>query len=738
MFEKEKVDENLIKLKEEIKRPKLFLKKSSTINEDIFTSNKDNMKTGEDLSDTNSNRLSLKNEGDNNPLLNSETNSFENSYSNLQSFHKVKFRLTSNINNSDVEEDDDKKSQSGINNSTIGNNFFRTQNIMYLCNLLSHSVGFESIWRFPYYFITAEGAVFFIPFLIFYFFLGIPLLTIESALGQIFKKSPISISSIVKDSIYINNNYSTKSIKFITLFIAYIITLYFSSLISQCIHFFLLSFEYNLPWSYQLNTDKLYHSPFFKTKFINHDSTHQNFDAFRLGEIDYHKLFSSFLTWFIFYILMISNIKIKRHKFLYSILCLFPIGILIILIIVCIHPSKGFKKGCIYFLIPNMEKLLHYRVWICGINQAIFLLMLGYGKNFLFSSTIKEKDNVYTRSTITSLLVLFLGIFWTFYNCIYAGLIAEELNIESINNIPFNNSNIPFLTNLLSIGMMKHSRIFSFLFLISLIIIGFQTQFLLVKNFSNFLKESFPNYLNEKIAPLILCVISFILCIPFTRYQGQFFLEWIDRYITLIPLIFVIFFEIMFIMRKLGINLLLEIISNKTNIILPLYIFYFTKYISPVVLVIMMLLGFIYQFNHGQHSTLTKSIEWTLLLAPFIIFIFFFIKDYFNKERESDVTKDEENILIDEIDEIPKRRKERRKTGIIKGQIKIPDQQNLPERNSSFSNLHRSEKLLFTDEFENNSLLQNNDIMSNNDNINSVTENNTRKPTIEMEVINKK
>ena len=34
-------------------------------------------------------------------------------------------------------------------------------------NLLSFSINYESIWRFPYYFINAEGAVFFFPFLIF-------------------------------------------------------------------------------------------------------------------------------------------------------------------------------------------------------------------------------------------------------------------------------------------------------------------------------------------------------------------------------------------------------------------------------------------------------------------------------------------------------------------------------------------------------------------------------------------
>ena len=145
-------------------------------------------------------------------------------------------------------------------------------------------------------------------------------------------------------------------------------------------------------------------------------------------------------------------------------------------------------------------------------NQAIFLLMLGYGKNYLFSSLIKEKDNVYSRSTLTSLIILFIGIFCTFFICVYAGLIAEELNIGNINEIPFNNSDIPFISYLLAIGMMKYSRIFSFLFLFSLIIIGFQSQLLIITNFATYVHKLFPNHLTEKTGPIVFCIISFIFC----------------------------------------------------------------------------------------------------------------------------------------------------------------------------------------------------------------------------------
>ena len=737
MFEKEKIEEILINNNDEGNPIQKKMSRTKThLNEEFLFNRKDSVKSSSSLE-----RLSLKNrnsESENTIYVNnnSETNSDINySYKNLQTLHKIKFR---NSKNSKTEEDERNKSSASLMSTSY---YFKTHNISYLCNLFSNSIGYESIWRFPYYFINAEGAVFFFPFLIFYFLLGIPILTIESALGQIFKRSPISIFSIIKEKT--NYNYSVMSIKILTLFIAYVISIYFASLTAQTVHYFLLCFKSNLPWSFQLNVDKLYHSTFFKTKFINHDSTHQNFDIFRLGEINYHKLISTFITWVIFYILIILKINRYKHKYLNRFLSFFPITIIAILFITCIHPSKGFKRGYVYFLIPKMSELLTYRPWICGINQAIFLLMLGYGKNYLFSSLIKEKDNVYSRSTLTSLIILFIGIACSFFNCVYAGLITEELNLESINKIPFNNSNLPFISYLLAIGMMKYNRIFSILFTLSLAIIGFQSQLLIIRNFSNFILNLFPQYLTEKTAPLVLCIISFIFCIPYTRFQGQFFLEWSDKYISFIPLIFVVFYEIIFIMKKLGINLLSEIISNKTSIVLPLYIFYFTKYITPIVLIIMMVLAFIYQYEHTQYLTFTKIFEWTILICPYIIFLIFFIRDLFSKKEI--ITKDYENILKSESLNDFKRNKDRKKTHQSKKTLNIEKFNSEEIKKSSFSYGRRSSKYVLYDDNnddinidnENSSIKRNVDSYSNNENI-FVSENNTRKPTIEMQFIDKK
>ena len=652
-----------------------------------------------------------------------------------------KFRKSKNY------EDDEGKSRESYSTTyhKVINFSKRTEThyILYTCNLLSFSINYEAIWRFPYYFISAEGAVFFIPFIIFYFLFGIPVLTLESSLGQIFKSWPMDYNynyNMKKEHRY---NLSIMTIKILTLGISYIITLYFGALVSQIIHYFFLAFKINLPWAFHLGIDKLYNIDFYKNKFIIQDSTHENFDILRLGEINLHKLISTFIFWSIFYLLLIFKMDITKHKFVYRCICFGPIIIILLIFIACIYPRIGFIHGCIYFLIPKMEKLLHYKPWLYGINQAIFLLMLGSGKNLFFSLTITENDNVYSRSIITSLLVLFLGIFCTFFSCIYAGLIAEELNLDEINQIPFNNSNLPFVTYLLAIGMMKYNRLFSILFLLSLIIIGFQTLYLSVRHISFFLQKTFYKYLNHYTAPLLLCCINFILCIPYTRFQGQFFLEWIDKYISFIPIVFIVLYEILFINDKIGIKLLLEIISNKTGIVLPLYIFYFTKYITPFILIIMIIFAFIYQCNNKQNAIITTLLEWTFLLSPFIVFLYFLIRDCKN-EKYGNLKKVENNILNNQIYEnFPKRKNERKGTD---NSINLNSAIFRKRKNTSFSNKNRAKDYTLShegddisEEMDESFKKQNNDLMSSID-LNSITmsNNNTRKQTMEMEYINKK
>ena len=156
-----------------------------------------------------------------------------------------------------------------------------------------------------------------------------------------------------------------------------------------------------------------------------------------------------------------------------------------------------------------------------------------------------------------------------------------------------------------------------------------------------------------------------------------------------------------------------------------------------------MAFAFIYQYENTQYSTLTKFIEWFFLLSPFIFFLLFFIRDFISKKSNNFINKKDDNILKNRIFGI-KRRNSRKNTLLNEKTIKLPLERSNTKMNSSFTYGYRGNKYMFSESLNNlKNDIDNNSVMpnlffDNNDASISITENNTRKPTIEMEVLNKK
>ena len=157
----------------------------------------------------------------------------------------------------------------------------------------------------------------------------------------------------------------------------------------------------------------------------------------------------------------------------------------------------------------------------------------------------------------------------------------------------------------------------------------------------------------------------------------------------------------------------------------------------------MIIFAFIYQCNNKQNSIITTFLEWTILLSPFIIFLFFFIRDCKN-EKYGNFKKVENNILNNKIIEKFHKIKNERKGKDMA--INLNNGLFKKKRNSSFSNIKRAENFILSavgdnisEEIDKSFKKQNDDIMNSIDfSYINMNNNNTRKTLIEMEYINKK
>ena len=168
MYEKDNIKDNLLNVTEEKNKSlripnKLFFEDYSNTesikNSEAFSELDDDTKSEKEIN-------SLRNTNNDNNINRNQTKSF--SHKAMNTFIGLKFKKSKIF-----EEEEGAKSRESYSDtySKVLNFSKKTHYILYMCNLLSFSINYESIWRFPYYFIYAEGATFFIPFFLFYFLL---------------------------------------------------------------------------------------------------------------------------------------------------------------------------------------------------------------------------------------------------------------------------------------------------------------------------------------------------------------------------------------------------------------------------------------------------------------------------------------------------------------------------------------------------------------------------------------
>lgn len=116
----------------------------------------------------------------------------------------------------------------------------------YLLTMIGFAVGFGSFWRFPYLIYKNGGGVFLIPYFIFLFVLGIPLLYLETAIGQMHRKSvPMIFSKI---------NKGLKFLGMAFMFSCFHMAGYYNIIMTYSYRFIFSAFNWELPYIKQSPT----------------------------------------------------------------------------------------------------------------------------------------------------------------------------------------------------------------------------------------------------------------------------------------------------------------------------------------------------------------------------------------------------------------------------------------------------------------------------------------------------
>lgn len=120
-------------------------------------------------------------------------------------------------------------------------------NATFILAMVGYCVGLGNFWRFPYLCFTWGGALFFVPYLVCLFFIGIPVTFMELSLGQKFQRGDIGVFTGISPRL--------SGVGLASVFASYCIVAYYNIIIGWSLIYLVMSFMSPLPWSVQNTTD---------------------------------------------------------------------------------------------------------------------------------------------------------------------------------------------------------------------------------------------------------------------------------------------------------------------------------------------------------------------------------------------------------------------------------------------------------------------------------------------------
>ncbi len=387
----------------------------------------------------------------------------------------------------------------------------------YIISCLSYTMGLGNIWRFPYLCSKYNGGAFLIVYLLFVFTLGLPLLYLESLLGQVYNISNLSLwAKLSKKFSYFG--YSLIISVFIILLYYNIIIIW---ILKYIFEFYKILFQNTFYTDYYnvFNQSNLYLS--FKEIIDVGDGLYD----FR---INYTLLFLMICMW-IFYIIMSQN-GISNLSKISTFATLIPYFMLLSFIIYGFTFS-GSLNGLLKMFYIDPKMFLNISLWNEAAQQVFFSLGLCWGLIPSLSSkkSIDKHSNTLINSSIIVVGNAFASILSTIMIFIYLGIISSknqlEFNLDSFTNTNGEGKMFEIYTQIIYKEFEELSNIviallLSVLFFTVAFILGIGSVFPIIEYLIINIKYILS--CKRSIASLVLLVTSILLSLLLINKSGIF------------------------------------------------------------------------------------------------------------------------------------------------------------------------------------------------------------------------
>ena len=221
------------------------------------------------------------------------------------------------------------------------------------------AIGLGNLWAYPYLSFRFTG-LFFIPYIIALFLLGIPLLMLAFSIGQYFNKNVVDLFASVRKRL--------SGIGWLMSVNAFIVMSFYAVALSWPIVYLFVSFGQQ--WKNNA-------SNYFFSNVVQISDGLTNFTQFSLPAF-----IALIIAWLIVFFCIKNGFESMKRWFLATIPALIVLVLLFLFYSLSLQASL---KGIYYFLKPNFRSLLSPNVWISSFSLVMMSLGLGFGVMHAFA-----------------------------------------------------------------------------------------------------------------------------------------------------------------------------------------------------------------------------------------------------------------------------------------------------------------------------------------------------------------
>lgn len=375
---------------------------------------------------------------------------------------------------------------------------------VFILAAVGSAAGLGNIWRFPFLAFEHGGGAFVLVLIIATLIVGLPLLALETGLGQqTDKAAPGAFGSIKKPA---------RILGWTALVFSFFVIAYYMSVLGWGVDYLLSSFD--LLW--QADTSKY----FFDT-VLNLNETPGQITGFSLPV-----LVGFGISWILVYFSVWRGVESVSKVVVWT--ATLPIALLVGLIIRAVT-LPGAVDGLKLFFLPDWSALGDPQLWLAAFSQVFFSLSLAFGIMIAYGSYNRDDFAVFENAVwilVGNLIVSLLAGVAVF------GTLGYMANAQgtAITEVVAGGPSLVFVVLPEAISLLPAgASLFAVAFFATIIMLGIDSAFSILEGIAAGFKDALPDISTKKVT-LLLAIIGAIAGLPFVTNGGLYLLDTLDHF----------------------------------------------------------------------------------------------------------------------------------------------------------------------------------------------------------------